>query len=184
MAPSDASRSRRSFATGGAYTKVLRVAERHAGLRHGVEHGVAVPERGGEHRLARLRRLTEGARQRLLDDHVLAGARRRDRDLVVGVGRRADVDDVHVRRRNQLAVVGEHALHNVVLGERLGLGPRAGAHGCQLDLPAHEWPIVDGVERGGEARPDDPDAQRAHASFVRNQSPTRWRAERTSHGRR
>src|SRR5207302_4516107 len=93
----------------------------------------------------------------------------------------------------ELAVVGEHAGHGVALGERLGLGPRAGAHGRELDLGTDERAVVDGVELRGKARADDPDPQYGHwigvchargALLTLNQSPTRWRAERTSFGRR
>jgi len=58
--------------------EVLRVAERDPGLGDGFEHRVGVGERHRQHPFARLGRLAEGAGQRLLDDHVLAGLRRRD----------------------------------------------------------------------------------------------------------
>ena len=60
------------------------------------------PLGGRDHRLG----LRDGVGQRLLAQHVLAGLERGDRDLGVGVARRADVDEVDVVARDQRPPVG------------------------------------------------------------------------------
>src|SRR5262245_46418893 len=97
--------------------EVLRIAEDDTGAGDRFEHGVGVGERGREHLLARLGRLAKGAGQGLLDDYVLAGSRGGDRDLVVAVGRRADVYDVDVGRLDQRPVIGEDPRDRVAPGE-------------------------------------------------------------------
>src|ERR671934_243913 len=71
--------------------EILRVAEDDPRPGHRLQHGVGIAERGVEHARAVDVGRAEEARERLLDDHVLAGARGGNGDLVVAVGRRAHI---------------------------------------------------------------------------------------------
>ena len=63
--------------------EVLRIAEGDARPGDGLEHRIGVGQRRRQHRVHRLGRVAERARQRLLDDDVLAGQGGRDRHLMV-----------------------------------------------------------------------------------------------------
>jgi hypothetical protein len=82
---------------------VLGVAEPDPGLPAGGEDLVPCGKGAAEHLFAWGRGRREAARNRLLDDHVLAGPRRFDGQRRVERRRHAEVDHVHVGR-------GEHLL--------------------------------------------------------------------------
>ena len=143
--------------------EVLRIAEGDARPGNRLEHRIGVGQRRRQHRVPGLGRVAERAGQRLLHDDVLAGPGGRDRHLMVNIRGRADVDDVDVRRFDELSVVREDVRDRMTLGEPFGLLPRAGADRRQRGPRAEKRPVVRRVQLGREPGPDDADAQRGHA---------------------
>ena len=94
MGPPAAVSRRRAFWTGGAYTQFSRVAEPHAGGATGADDLVGRGERALEHRHARRPGVAEEAGEGLLDDDVLARARRLHRHRRMQMRRHAEVDHV------------------------------------------------------------------------------------------
>ena len=108
--------------------------------------------------------LVGGLGQRLLDQHVLAGPQRRQRQLVVGMDRRGDRDGIDARVPQQVAeVMGRHDI---------GMeAPALGQVGCAQVGHADDAGGLAGREIANEVRPpvavaDDADADRCVAHVM------------------
>jgi len=99
---------------------VLRVAEPDPGLLAGGNDLVAGCQGAAEHLGPRGCGRGEAARERLLDDHVLAGPGRFDGEGRVERRRHAEVDHVHVARGEHLLGAGRDRADAELLGEPRG----------------------------------------------------------------
>ena len=166
--PPLASISRRSFATGGAYTKFSAYPMRDLVPATRVDHGVGVLHRLGKHRLPRHgARLGEAAGERLLHDEVLAGVGGVDGQRVVETrhhGQRHEVDILALQHRPMVGVrVGNVELPGKRLGALLGLG----ADRNDLALAAPDLAERVSVQLRREPRTDEANANLIHGRLSR-----------------
>ena len=143
---------------GGGVDPVLRVGEDDAlapgRLHHAVGARQRVPEEGGG-----VAGRPKGARERLLDEDVLARRDRLESDRLVGGGRRAHIDDIDVREHGGEMGVG---LGTGLGREGLASLLRGRGHAGQPHIDAVRAAIGEQMQMGGEARAHDADPKRAH----------------------
>lgn len=113
-------------------------------------------------RVDHLLRADEGGGEGLLDENGLAVRDGRERDVAVVGVRRRDVDDVDLRRLEQLPVRPVGVFHPVASGELLRLLLRPGRDRGQLG-PGHELEVTGDPVRD-RPQTDNSPANRAHAS--------------------
>ena len=103
--------------------------------------------------------------QRLLDDHVLAGAGRLDGRIAMGAAGRADADDIQPRvRKHRVQVVIDRAAVPGHPGDLLGVGPGAAERGHH----AGAGYLVDrpGVKLGDHPAANEAKTMLGHARFL------------------
>ena len=167
---------------GGRVDPVLRVGEHDAAaprrLHHAVGAGEGVAQECGLACLSAVR--SEGARERLLDEHVLARLDGLESHRLVGGGRRAHVDHVDVRyHRGEIGVgSGPGFARECFPPLRGGRG-----HGGEAGFDAVHAAIGEQMQVGGEPRADDADPQRGHVVTLRRCSAA-WRSEARRAGAR